>query len=121
MAVHDAVNWSAVATLPPFQDANPGALPLPRHSLRIRRATSVEDGYQGWAFTESVPDLGISVVLPDPLQVVYSWFGNQSPMGPGRRHRDWDSTGGGRETSRRRGEYHRLPGWRSSQGSGPPH
>lgn len=41
-------------------------------------------------------------------------------MEPGRLHHEWDSTVGGRETSRRRREFHWVPGRRSSQGFGPP-
>ncbi|GAB0498673.1 hypothetical protein MMPV_010020 [Pyropia vietnamensis] len=59
LAVHDAVNWVAVATLPPYQPAQGGHPPMPRHSLRIRRVSVGEDNCHGWASTESVAGLGI--------------------------------------------------------------
>lgn len=86
LAVNDAVNWSAVSTLPPFREPQAGALPLPRYSLLIRRATLGEDHLRGLASTEAVADLGVPVFLPDPLQVVVPWFFNPTPMGTGRRY-----------------------------------
>lgn len=70
-------------------------------------------------------DLGIPVVLPDSLQVLSPWFGAVPTSGTHRRNRDWDSSGGGREASRRRGETRRVTGGSSfvgsarSPGSGP--
>lgn len=88
LAVNDAVNWSAVSTLPPFREPQAGALPLPRYSLLIRRATLGGDHYRELASTEAVADLGVPVFLPDPLQVVVPWFGNPTPMGTGRWNRE---------------------------------
>lgn len=98
LAAHDDVNWSAVSTLPPFHEPQAEAVLMPRHSLRIRRASSGESNYRGWASTEVVADLGIPTVLPDPLQVLAPWFSNPTTIGAraSRRYREWDFTGRGR-------------------------
>lgn len=116
MALHDAVSWSVITTLPPFREPQAGALPMPRHSLRIRRVNSGEDGYRGWASTEVVAHLGIPMVLPDTLQVLAPSFGNPTPTGARapRRYHEWESTGGGLVTSRRRGESRRVAGGAAS-------
>lgn len=88
LAVHDAVKWSAVLTLPPFQVPQAGVLPMPRHSLRVHRASRCEYDYRGWTSTEVVADLGIPVVLPDTLQVSAPWFGAPHSSGATRRHRE---------------------------------
>lgn len=90
LAVNDSVTWSAVSNLPLCPDPQAGALPLPCHSLRIRRAALSEDNYCGLASTESVADLGIPRVLPQPLQVVAPWFSYPTPTGTVRSYRELD-------------------------------
>ena len=107
LAVHDAVNWAGVLALPPYRDPQAGASPLPRHSVRIRRTQPGEPNCHGWASTEAVADLGIPMVIHDPLQVLAPWFGNPIPAAVGRRPREWGSAGGEREVSRRRAEPRR--------------
>lgn len=104
LAVHDAVNWVAVGGLPPHHAPQAGVLPMPRHSLQVRRATPGEDAYLGWASTEYVADLGIPVVVPDPSQVLIPWFGSGAPLGSQRRGREGDpaAAGSGRAAVRRR-------------------
>lgn len=65
LALHDAVNWAAVRTLPPYHPPQAGVYPLPRHSLRIRRSGEGENHYRGWASTNFVSDLGIPRFLAD--------------------------------------------------------
>lgn len=120
LAGNDSVNWSDVSTLPPSREPQAGTFPLPPHSPRIRRATSGEDRYGGWASTEAAADLGIPVVLPEALQVVAPWFISPTPTGAGRHGPEWDSTGGGRETSRRGGEFRRASGGNAPMGFSSP-
>ncbi|GAB0497905.1 hypothetical protein MMPV_009242 [Pyropia vietnamensis] len=108
LAVHDAVNWVAVATLPPYQPAQGGHPPMPRHSLRIRRVSVGEDNCHGWASTESVAGLGIPVVPGDPAQAFTPWFAPVGPTG-GRRHRPSDGEAGAREGPRAAPAYRGYP------------
>ncbi|GAB0498108.1 hypothetical protein MMPV_009449 [Pyropia vietnamensis] len=99
LAVQDAVNWVAVATLPPYQPAQGGHPPMPRHSLRIRRVSVGEDNCHGWASTESVAGLGLPVVPGDPTQAFTPWFAPVGPTG-GRRLCPNDGEAGTREGPR---------------------
>lgn len=105
LAVHDTMKWASVLNLPPYRPPQAGTSPHPRRSLRVRRTAADEESCHGWASTESVADLGIPIVAPDPYQEQALYISPAPTLGSQRRPREGGLSGVARPTSRRRGAW----------------